>query len=196
MTKLILIGPLLDNDQTYEFDEKVIFVDGGINFKNNIKVKDFDSIGDQDSTTSSLNTVLDKNKDRSDLYHAFALAKLDDRPRELDLYGFIGGRLDHQLFNIGEAYQVLKQLEKIQRINFYLKEKKYLSVLQIGENKIFHEGQFSLSSIDECSIELTGNIKYTGTRNLIPLSSQGLSNISYGEFKITSDQPIIFFYIT
>ncbi len=196
MTKLILIGPLLDSDQSYQFEEKVIFVDGGINFKDRIQYQDFDSIGDQDSTQESLNITLDKKKDRSDLFHALELAKDHPNIQELDLHGFVGQRLDHQFFNIGEAYQALNNSSSLRKINFYKNKSKVITIFNKGENTLDFHGQFSISSLNPCSIKLEGDIKYRGTRQLLPLSSQGLSNIAYGKFSISSDQPLIFFYTT
>ena len=196
MTKLILIGPQLNSKQTYDFEEKVIFVDGGMDFKNNISHQGFDSIGDQDSTHCSLNNVLDKNKDRSDLYHAFELANEHKNLKELDLYGFMGGRLDHQLFNIGEGYRFIERSTTLESIHFYNKKIKEISIFKSGHHLFNFEGQFSISTLKNCSINLSGKVEYSGSIDLIPMSSQGLSNIAHGEFEIKSDQPIIFFYTT
>ncbi len=193
MHKLILIGPLLNSENSLEFEDKVIFVDGGLNFKDLVKSKEFTSIGDNDSSKTECEIKLNVYKDRSDLHHALYH---NPKYQEYDLYGFLGGRLDHEFFNLGECFHFIDHLGHKTKANFYQNEELKLQILPKGKHSIIINGQFSISSLNHMKIEIAGAAKYKGSFNFSPLSSQGLSNISDGIVKINSDSTFFLFYIS
>ncbi len=191
MHKRILIGPLLETHQKYSFESEVIFVDGGLNFKDQVSAPKTSSIGDGDSSDKKPENLLSTNKDRSDLYYAL---NKSSKAKTYELYGFWGKDFDHHLFNIGEAYQFLHENSSIEKIDFFYKTKNILSIYQKGKFQFELNSEFSLGSLMENLIELDGNLTYQGTIRLIALSSQGLHNKAAGKFSIKATKPFLLFY--
>jgi thiamine pyrophosphokinase len=162
-----------------------IFIDGGT--KHALRPLNWTSIGDQDSSTKNtiLQNILPKNKDRSDFFHALRL--IPSTAIEIFAYGLLGGRKDHEIFNIGEAYNFLAG-QHFQSINFENK----IIVYNKGSFKL-QFNQFSIASLFKQKIKINST-SYDGEFELIPLSSQGLSNISpTKEFLIKASGPFILY---
>ena len=64
-----------------------------------------------------------------------------------------------------------------------------------GHHNVRLNRTFSLFVLEEAKITISGQVKYplTNPTKVHPLSSQGLSNISHGEFFIQSDKPVFLY---
>lgn len=191
-TQVNIIGPMncpniLDNKDTF-----YIFVDGGTEKLNEIKPSNFISVGDNDSSDKKHDFTYPQKKDRSDLYLAFTHCPL---VKEIRMYGFLGGRKDHEIFNLGESYNYLKNNKKCSKISFYDEKKiKQVTIINSHKSEISYCGSFSITSLENQLINIDGDIEYKGDYNLIPLSSQGLSNYSKGRITINSQAPLIIYF--
>lgn len=188
-----LVGPMNVNSNLINKDLFSIIIDGGLN--HNLKLKKFYSIGDQDSTTKKVDELLSKDKDYSDLY--FSLKHIPPECSIVNCYGLVGGRLDHQLCVLGD----LLEFSKIKSCIFNLYDQANLSIKIIppGKYQIEHTGTFSVLSINDQKIFLSGDIKYKNKSeytHIKPLSSHTLSNIADGKILIRNEFSLclIFYY--
>ena len=139
-----------------------------------------------------MDTKLSPNKSFSDL--AYGLKFVRPSIEKVNLLGFLGNRKDHELFNLGEVHKVLLS-DQVNKNSKFLFDHSFIC-FPAGSHTINVKGTFSLFVLEKASISLNGQIKYPLPNLTVidPLSSQGLSNISYGEFFIQSNKPI-FVYI-
>lgn len=192
-----IIGPLAINPKLIDRKLHTILVDGALNHKLNLE--DSLSIGDNDSIKPNINHACDiklnTEKDFSDLY--YALKHIDENEGIIECFGFIGGRLDHQLMVYGDLYSFLNESTKSIIFKIYSENSLKLLVIPPGEFEFLYEGEFSLFLFENQMLTLEGDIKYPikeeYTHKIRPISSAGLSNISYGNFKITSSKPLLLF---
>ncbi len=185
ITALTLIGPLLNDDNI--ISRPVVFVDGGVKFRQNGIGY---SVGDGDSTIESLDELLDKEKDQSDLSYAL-ISISSNRFKTLLLRGFLGGRRDHELINLGEAHLFLKK----QTISTKIKFDDKVLLLSQGAWEVNINGIFSVFTFEKTNVAIGGNCKYKTKYALFPyLSSNGLSNVGNGEVHFKCDSPIVIFF--
>lgn len=191
----ILLGPMGPELSGFLSHIPVIAVDGGAHFAQRLDLW----IGDADSFKGKIDSAhclkFPPEKDLSDL--ALALSLLNqDHSYYLHLWGFLGGRHDHELFNLGEAAKFLEQHSE-SRIALYDQQGiKRFDFLSKGSWQLSIESLFSLGSINKVKVELSGCCKYpiTPASDLDPLSSRGLSNEGHGEVQITTDGPVFIYY--
>lgn len=172
--------------------EAILAVDGGIKFTKEAQVW----VGDGDSSPSlSLPENcwhLPCDKDFSDFSAAL---KLMDESRCIHLWGFLGGRKDHELAVWGECHEFLKSHPKCQ---FKIYQDGILKGLYLpaGSGNIDHQGGFSLLVLEKSLVSLSGDVTYPlFTPTLLrPLSSHGISNYSRGSLSYISDSPILFLF--
>lgn len=181
--KLNLIGPCSIDKSKIDYSLSTIIIDGGLEHK--LTFKEQFSIGDGDSTSEDLDLLLPKEKDQSDL--AVALSKIEQRDTQINLHGFLGGRRDHELIVLGEVYKHSSQMD-----SFAYFEKHY-TILPRGIHELKINGLFSLLTLEENLITISGNAKYLLEKAtpLLPLSSLGLSNQGTGEVEIKCSRPLI-----
>ncbi|HXH29432.1 MAG TPA: hypothetical protein VNJ01_01345 [Bacteriovoracaceae bacterium] len=170
-------------------------VDGGAHFCSGMDVW----VGDADSYQIPVQCPhifkLEKEKDNSDLAAALSLLTTGGGYR-LHLWGFLGGRRDHELFNLGEVSTFLKGKEESQ-VWMYQQDGKAIFIYYGPGRRIFtHHGLFSLGTLEEISVELSGHCRYQITKphTLPPLSSFGLSNFASGEVCLESSGPCFIFF--
>jgi len=196
MSKCLILGPGKISKKISERNiSYIIFVDGGIKHRHLFpSTIPSHSIGDNDSNSSkeTLETLLDTDKDRSDLF--FALQKVPHKLQYLELHGFLFGRADHDLCNLGECYAFSQKTQAF--LNFYSSKNILMrSIVPISRHEIQYKGLFSICSLIEQDIFLDGDLRYKGQYRLLPLSSQGLSNHSSGKIVISKHlAPLIIFY--
>lgn len=179
---LTLVGPLLKTKS--QFSEPVIFIDGGANYKRNDSLGI--SVGDGDSFDGVLNEILPQEKDYSDL--SYVLNNCTNKYDTVKLYGFLGGRRDHELINFGEVINFLNRQSIKSKVEF----DNEVTILSSGEWHIEVQGVFSLLSFVPQHISIVGACKYQLTNaELKPMSSHGLSNIGNGLIEIKCDSPIM-----
>jgi len=183
-TTINVIGPFSKSEN--ELIEPIIYVDSATQFR--INNKGF-SVGDNDSFSGTLDEILPIDKDFSDL--SYVLSKLCPQFNEINLFGFLGGRKDHEMINLLEAYQYLKMQNQKTKVSF---DQKIIGFSK-GSWAIDIHGIFSIIAFEELEIEITGQCKFEvdKSRCFKPLSSHGLSNIGSGEVHIQSSQPFFLF---
>jgi thiamine pyrophosphokinase len=173
----------------------IIAVDGGAHFHSKLDIW----VGDADSYEKEVvaghiyrHPV---EKDQSDLALALSLFK-EPRHFKFHFWGFLGGRKDHELFNLGEALTFLDEQLECQ-IMFYDENGKILfHVLGSGHWKFSYDGLFSLGTLKKTMVRLRGECAYPIEKYqlLNPLSSLGLSNIGKGEMILENDGPVFLYY--
>jgi len=179
--QITLVGPFFDNRQTIE--DPVIYVDSGSRFRT---ADEGISVGDGDSIDTPLEIQLNPDKDFSDL--AFALGNIPEHYREIDLAGFLGGRRDHELINIGEAHHFLSTRKLSTKLRF---DHEIIGFSK-GQWQFDRSGSFSIVTIEETLLQITGDGLYTCPEKTTfpPLSSLGLSNAGSGTICINCDGPV------
>jgi thiamine pyrophosphokinase len=182
------MGPQLSHDLTAH---PILAVDGGASFTSKIDVW----TGDQDSLKTNLvcahQLLLKPNKDFSDLASAFQILS-KTKGEIFHLWGFLGGRLDHELFNIGEALRFISQRPG-QKISFYNYDGKIqVQVFGQGIHQFTRAGTFSVATLAKTKFKLTGQCRYQITEftEISPLSSFGLSNHGDGLMTLESSDPV------
>lgn len=185
-----IIGPLNLNPSLVNSSLFSLIIDGGMN--HNLKFSDSISIGDQDSTHSTLDERLPQEKDFSDL--AYGLKFIPHDVDEIFCYGFLGGRLDHQMCIIGDILDYLKAHK--QSFYFYDQKQVKLILLSAGQWEFSHQGSFSVLSLEQQKFSITGEVKYKldgEYTKVSPLSSHTLSNQAYGLIHINNESPLTLF---
>ncbi len=133
---------------------------------------------------------LNPNKDYSDL--AYVLAGIPQHFKSLSLLGFLGGRRDHELLNIGEVCAFLKH----QLVNVSVRFDHQLHCFGKGEWQVQIEQTFSLMCLQPVKVQLIGDCKYPikTLTELSPLSSLGLSNEGHGLIQLKCEGPVLLYY--
>jgi thiamine pyrophosphokinase len=183
-----IVGPLPLKRQIIDENLYSIVVDGGKNHQ--LPLKKCLSIGDQDSSHTEMDITLNKDKDASDL--AFALKYIPKNTEIVRCYGLFGGRLDHQLCILGDICHYI--LDKKILFEFYSIDGKQLLIFPHGNWQISHKGIFSVLSLYEQAISLSGDIRFTlGTKQrevIYPLTSLTLSNEAFDHIEIQCEKPL------
>lgn len=180
--QVTLVGPMAKSFEA-PANQALLFVDGGAKLKSNEGY----SLGDNDSFSGKLDLVLPKEKDFSDL--SYALSLIPSKTKSLSLKGFLGGRKDHELINLGEVYRFLCLREDTQLIL----DQSILSYSK-GEWDLEIEGEFSLLSYDQQIISMVGSCQYPLENTRIePHSSHGLSNNGSGKITLSNERPVFIF---
>lgn len=147
-------------------------------------------MGDGDSHVGKLDEQLNPNKDYSDL--SYVLASLPAHFSEAGLFGFLGGRRDHEWANLGEAYAFLKQRHQSMQLHF----ESQISGFTAGQWQLEISEAFSLLCLETARVKLTGECQYQLKQKtrLEPLCSHGLSNIGNGTITLKTDAPVFIVY--
>ena len=180
-----LVGPMYLGDSI--FSGPVIFIDGGTQFR---KHGEGLSVGDGDSYRGQLDEKLNPNKDYSDL--SYVLASLPAHFNEAHLYGFLGGRRDHEWANLGEANAFLKKRHQAMQLHFETE----ITGFTAGRWQLEINELFSLLCLETAKVKLTGDCQFQLKQKtpLEPLCSHGLSNVGQGVITLQTDKPIFIIY--
>ncbi|MGE4130940.1 MAG: hypothetical protein AB7F86_04845 [Bdellovibrionales bacterium] len=187
---LDLVGPMWTSP--FSVERPVVFVDGGTRWRPAQAGQPTVSVGDGDSGDQPLDFKLNPDKDFSDL--AFVLGELPKSVRQLNLYGFLGGRRDHEVAGFGEIHRfLLTRKEEAMARFFDLSGVKVLAA--IGPTEANIQGRFSLMVMETSEVRLAGACQYKldPPRILRPFSSHGLSNEGTGKVRIASEKPYFLF---
>jgi len=181
---LTLVGPFCDPSTT--LGEPVIFVDGGAHCR---KPGQGIAVGDGDSFDGELDILLNRDKDFSDL--AFVLDNIPRGLSRIHLLGFLGGRRDHEMFNLGEVHQFLVAAAPA-RVWF---DDRVLAC-SAGCWSFCRHGGFSLGALEESRIKVEGDCLYSCPEPTLfkPLTSLGLSNIGSGTIRLECSRPVFVFF--
>lgn len=191
----VFVGPMGPNLPTSFSTLPSVGVDGGAAFLSPLTIW----VGDHDSLEGEHealhNYPLPKNKDKSDLAAALDLF-IEGHHYKFHFWGFLGGRRDHELFNIGEVLNFLERHDECE-VLFYNEEGKVMfHLLSTGHWKFHHVGIFSLGTLKKTQVKLTGQCQYPipRTKIIFPLTSFGLSNIGEGDIVIETDGPLFLYF--
>lgn len=159
----------------------LVIVDGGLNWFSP-PPKHALILGDADSCAPDQQALfhwrLPVTKDLSDLALAFEV--IPKRREAVFLYGFLGGRLDHQLAVLGEAQ---KFLEEKRPKSFVIDD--HVIGLPPGEHTLHHQGPVSVMALNPCELALSGSLDYPlGPTELAPAESRTLSNYARGSYQV------------
>ncbi len=187
-----LFGPceavLIDKDLKEFSKLPSIFVDGGIRHKTN-SFKSFALIGDKDSGGGEFDIKFSKDKDFSDLKGVLDL--LPKNIKKINLFGFLGGDLDHQLMVFGDFHHWLNTSDK-RELNFWQGQGFNSFGRSMGKWE-FNLGcrDFSIINLEETTFQVSGAIKYPVRefRSFSLLNSNLLHNEANGAFQVSSDRP-------
>ena len=188
----ILIGPRIKafEAQSLTHLKGLILIDGA-RTAFDLKPSSALLVGDGDScreeARAEFDYLCDPNKSQSDL--ALVLESLPETVKELTLLGFRGGRLDHELFNLGELSLWLQK-----RPGLKFSHGEDLQGFSAGEWKFEFKGLFSLMALQECQFSLEGEVEYPLEKQSVPpLKSLTLSNQSLGSFQVQSNKPFFLY---
>lgn len=191
----VYLGPLPSFIPAFLKNLPTIAIDGGAKY--NLKPDIW--VGDADSHQGNVETPHKfehpKEKDQSDLGLGLSLLK-EEGPYVLHFFGFLGGRQDHELFNFGEASSFLLK-RKNSEVRFYNSKGEVLfRFLSPGEWEFEHHGLFSLGTLHESLITLTGKCRYSipPETSVHPLSSYGLSNEGTGKIQVKTSAPLFLYF--
>ena len=182
MNSVFLIGPM-NFDYSEVKSDWVVFVDGGSKHHPHLKSEGI-FVGDGDSSTEEMHLKLPENKDVSDL--GFVLQSLPNTVKEVQLWGFSGGRIDHQLAVFGELNKVILR-GNLKRICVENK----MSLFPAGTHEFETHQSFSLMTFKEQKILIEGEAEYCGDHQFSAFSSLGISNKGSGVVKISSSAPVL-----
>jgi len=188
---VVLIGPLKDQLPIHLPSAAYLGVDGGAS----VAIKggfDF-TLGDQDSLRGdvTLDLVFPTAKDQSDL--ALALAHLPSAPTALHLIGFSGGRLDHELMNLGELSRHLEL--SAGSVTLYQHGQVRLRGFAAGTHRLAIHGTFSLLALSDTLFSIKGECAFPLHPTMTPgLSSRLLSNIGHGQVELSADRPFFCYF--
>ncbi|MCB9062854.1 MAG: hypothetical protein H6622_15135 [Halobacteriovoraceae bacterium] len=193
MAQIHIIGPLFKNLYKFDQNESLLFVDGGANHR---PIGDKSPVvGDGDSYSGEIDHQLNPDKDRNDLYHALSL--VSEEIKIIHLHGFLGGRKDHELFNLGEVHFHLKKMPKV--VCAFLDDDRMVNIQAFspGTWTLNIQGVFSCFCIEKSTVTLSGACKYElDNTEMHPLSSLGLSNIGTGDVTITTSSPLFIYLVS
>lgn len=200
---IVLIGPqkislkdLISLKKTK--NNTFLFIDGGDRHLGSLKkekiLKDQDHyfVGDGDSKKTS--TTIDFLKEDQNLSDFAQSLKLIETKKLKNLYclGLSGGRNDHFLAVLGESWAFAK---KNKARNFTITFDQGTKLLLPGEHDLNLKGIFSLMSLENNKVKLTGKCEFPlyDWQHLSPFSSHALSNMGKGKIRLQNQKPIFLF---
>lgn len=191
----VIVGPMGPSLPENLKPKAHLAVDGGAHFTQGPLIW----VGDADSFTEAVNAEVvfkaPTEKHDSDLALALSLFK-EPKHYFLHLWGFLGGRGDHELFNLGEVFHFLDEHSESQA-HFYNQEgRTSYFVLGAGQWKFHHHGLFSIGTLKKTSVKMTGDCRYPlgSFHSLRPLASQGLSNVANGLITVETEGPLFIYF--
>lgn len=200
--RLVLVGPVMaapllaqDLSRIGIDNAQQVAIDGGIEFalKPALWVGDGDSSPPAAPESKSATPVAFKdNQDETDL--RFCLNGVRDWAwRELHLFGFLGGRRDHELANLGEIHAELKSRANFISAVFYdEKLEPAVRFFRAGAHRVKINGAFSLLSLEGCTADISGDCDYAAAGTELPaLSGRGISNRGRGMVEISCTAPFM-----
>lgn len=178
---------------------KLFFIDGGLRHQELLaehfpeSSKNALSLGDGDSSPLPMKMKkLDQNV--SDL--SYFLSSLGAYPKASTYHfiGFVGGRVDHFLFNLGELSACIYRQALGSKALVLMDNS--IQFLGIGEHVLIVEGTFSIASLQDNKIKIQGDCEFESREwiKLPVLSSRGLSNVGYGVISVESIKPFFIIY--
>ncbi len=180
--EVTLVGPLAASRPTWP--EPCIFIDGGSRHQGTSPLHI--SVGDADSSVGKIDHLLPAQKDYSDL--AYVLGQLPMHLKRLSMVGFLGGRRDHELINLGEVHRFLCSRHNPTECDLDWS----VCGFSPGRWHLKLQGGFSLLTFETTKVTLTGDCAYrlVEPTELKLMSSHGLSNEGFGVVELRNDGPV------
>lgn len=178
--KIALVGPRFDSKK---INTPWVAVDGGLDHWKKVGSDPLFAVGDWDSLKNKKllsrvdHATLPRKKDRNDLYYALQIVK--SLPvREIELFGFHDGRLDHEWANLAELARFAKENKKLlltchgpkERI-FFVSGRKISLKLKRGQTV----SVFSVGEKPATGVTIKG-LEYSLSNGRLEATSLGLSN--------------------
>lgn len=193
VSKIIFLGPLAHHCSLINHENALVLaIDGGrIHHQRlpiDFSVGDGDSYQDDISHPFELDEKLPIDKDFSDFCFALSLipAKFEG---EILCYGLWGERADHFLAILGEVNEKLLT-SNLSKISFIHQDLIQLEAYHQKVKNLTVKGSWSILSLNEQKISLSGSVKFSSLDKLFkPLSSLGLSNEMNGDICIHAAYP-------
>lgn len=192
---LILVGPM--QAAPFVLPEALkglpqVAVDGGVHAALNPVFWCGD--GDSGFIPAGIPAVVKENQDLTDL--SFCLSCIREwRWTEMHLFGFLGGRRDHEMANFGTIAAELLLRGQSRKAVFYDGEGRISAMLfPAGFHQMELRGIFSVLTLTPAIISLGGACRYQAEAlEMMPLSGQGISNEGRGIVTLKTDKPAIIF---
>jgi len=183
--EVTLVGPFAAARE--EWPVPSIFVDRGSLHKTDDPLHF--SIGDGDSAPLALDYTLPRDKDLSDL--AFVLSHLPQNISRVSMVGFLGGRRDHELINLGEVHRFLSNRTSAAECDLDWS----VCAFSAGQWYLDFKGIFSLVCFESCMVELIGSCQFQllEPTKIEAVSSHGLSNQAHGALSLKCSRPVFIF---
>ena len=185
--RLLVVGPMA-TAKPPSFGP-TLYIDGGVKWREQGSDAQL-SIGDGDSNSQDdsrkLDLVYSPQKDLSDLN--LGLNLLTQSTLQLWLWGFLGGEKAHELANLGAVSSWLEG-----RVASYALFDQHILIVSAGSWQLNVKQEFSLMSLVDNEVTLTGDCKYKleGPTPLTSLSSFGLSNEGSGVIHLSARRPLL-----
>lgn len=180
-----ILGPMGPQIPPHLSSYPILAIDGGGHYSDRIDVW----VGDSDSLKKEISPVASfkfpPEKESSDLALGLELFK-QSGPMKLHLWGFRGGRIDHELFNLGECMRFLSTHPESQILMYGEDGKVYFHLVGEGHWNFEYEGIFSIGTVKKTIVRLKGACDYPLLKEtiILPLSSLGLSNVAHGKVQL------------
>lgn len=190
-----LVGPMGPEIPQKLLTHSVLGVDGGAHFCSRMDIW----VGDGDSYKNIVKCDhifhFPPHKSVSDFALALSFFETSS-PVILHCWGFLGGRMDHEMLNCGVVLNFLENSPGSQ-VYFYQQNGK-IAVKCVGNGKWTFDylGTFTLACIKPAKVRLLGSCLYplVDETELLPLSSLGLSNMAEGQFTLFNQGPVMIFF--
>ena len=192
---LVLVGPVMAAPLLLQDVARLgigtvpqIAVDGGIEFA----LKPVLWAGDGDSSPSGTPVAFKDSQDETDLRFCLNGVR-GGQWRQLHLFGFLGGRRDHELANLGEIHAEMKARGAFVSAVFYDdKLEAAVRFFNAGAHRVNISGTFSLLSLEAAVADIGGDCAYAAKGAALPvLSGRGVSNSGRGMVDISCDAPFM-----
>lgn len=193
--RLVLVGPVMaapllpgDIERLGLADAAQVAVDGGIGYA----LKPVLWAGDGDSSPSGTPVAFKDSQNETDL--RFCLNGVRGwKWRELHLFGFLGGRRDHELANFGEIHAELKSRANFTSAVFYDDRLEAAArFFRGGAHRVNISGAFSLLALEAAVADISGDCDYAAAGAALPLlSGRGISNKGRGMVDISCTAPFM-----
>lgn len=183
--EMAIVGPFANPRK--DWPVPAIFVDSASRFQGDDPLHV--SVGDGDSSLNELDVMLPPEKDFSDL--AYVLSQIPAHIRRLSMVGFLGGRRDHELLNLGEIHRFLQKRSAPVECDLDWA----VCAFSEGQWPLLLKGLFSLIVFAPTEVQLTGACRYpiAQPKTLEIVSSFGLSNEGFGEVELRCRGPVFVF---
>ncbi len=190
-----LVGPMGPDLPLFLTRHSILGVDGGSRFAPKLDLWVGDSDSGMPTNQCPVSYRFPAEKAESDL--ALALSLLAPIPRlKIHLWGFHGGRMDHELINFGECLRFLEKRTDCEILVYSTSGSIIQRIFGPGHWSFTHQGIFSVVCLTPTTLTLKGACQYQVLSPLefLPFSSRGLSNVGQGEMYLINQAAVMLMF--